>query len=173
MLCMTQDTFRPADIIAQVRTMLSADRHWTRLLAQAPNLHLAILVEPFLTYILEGRKTIESRFTKNRVSPFERVQVGDLLLLKRSSGPVVGMARVAHVEFLTLSQETWPRVHALSEQLCADAGFWTARADKHYASLMHIGDVRPLRPFDVRKTDRRAWVILRGSDQLELGPLCV
>lgn len=161
-----------ADMLPQLREALSDDPHWTRLMEQALGFHLAVLVEPYLAYILEGRKTIESRFSKNRVPPFGRVRVGDLVFLKRAAGPVVGVMCVERADFLLLNEETWPQVRALSRPLCADSDFWLARADKHYATLLHVGAVRALRPFLVQKTDRRAWVILRNSDQLELRPPC-
>lgn len=163
---------QPADMLPQLRAALSDDPHWTRLMEQALGFHLAVLVEPYLTYILEGRKTIESRFSKNRVPPFERVRVGDLVFLKRAAGPVVGVMHVERTDFLLLNDETWPQVRALSGPLCADAGFWLARAEKHYATLLYVGAVRALRPFRVQKTDRRAWVILRDACQLELRPSC-
>lgn len=37
---------------------------------QKHNLHLGIFTEPRLTYMLEGKKTIESRFSKNKILPF-------------------------------------------------------------------------------------------------------
>ena len=34
------------------------------------NVHVAIVNEPFLGYIKNGKKTIESRFTKNKIAPY-------------------------------------------------------------------------------------------------------
>jgi hypothetical protein len=162
-----------ADVLPQVRSAIADDPLWTRLFEQARGVHIAILNEPFLTYILEGRKTIESRFSKNRGPPFERVRTDDLVLLKRSSGPVVGVAHVERAEFLTLDETTWPRVRALSEQLCADNSFWLARADKHYASLLYVKEVRQFHPFKIDKTDRRGWVVLRELNPIGVGQPCL
>ena len=63
----------------------------------AVGVHLGVFVEPYLTFLLQGKKTIESRFSINKHAPFEQVQDGDILVLKKSSGPVCANCRVAHV----------------------------------------------------------------------------
>jgi len=47
-----------------------------------------ILKKPSLAAILDGRKQIESRFTRTRRAFRGRVEAGDRLFLKQSSGPV-------------------------------------------------------------------------------------
>lgn len=172
MHCMDPRACRPSEIVSRLRTALSDDPQWLRLLEEAPGIHLAILVEPFLTYVLDGRKTIESRFSLNKTPPFERVSAGDVVLLKRSSGPVVGVVNVKRTEFITLDVKTWPRIRALSDDLCADETFWDARADKRYATLLHVGVVKALEPMWIEKSDRRPWVVLRDPHQTELQPTC-
>ena len=69
--------------------------------------HLAILTPGWIDLILDGSKTIESRFTKVRCAPFGKVHEGDSVYLKESGGLVKGMFRVAEVETfenLTASQ---------------------------------------------------------------------
>src|ERR1700731_133584 len=61
------------------------------------NLHLAVFVEPFLSFLLEGRKTIESRFSIHRRPPFECVRKGDIVLVKASGGPIVAVAEISDV----------------------------------------------------------------------------
>ena len=53
-------------------------------------LHLGIFSEPYLTYMLEGNKTIESRFSKNKIAPYKKISKEDIVLLKKSSGKIVG-----------------------------------------------------------------------------------
>lgn len=43
-------------------------------------IHLAILTEPYLEWILSGKKTVESRFSIHRVPPFGVVSPGDAFL---------------------------------------------------------------------------------------------
>ena len=63
------------------------------------NNHLVILKTEYIKAILEGRKTIESRFTKTRREFFGRVSPGDKVFLKVSSGPVCATARVIKVKW--------------------------------------------------------------------------
>src|SRR4051812_10724773 len=123
---------RLQDLAARIRAELDDDRSWSAYVRQAPQLHLAILVEPFLEYILEGKKTVESRFGVTRGIPFGRINRGDLIMLKRSAGPIVGIARVSKSESMSLSEGTWPRVRSLAKQICADEQFWFERRDKRY-----------------------------------------
>ena len=60
--------------------------------------HLAILTPGWIDLILDGTKTIESRFTRVRCAPFRKVHEGDSVYLKESGGLVKGMFTVAKVE---------------------------------------------------------------------------
>jgi hypothetical protein len=124
--------------------------------------HLAVLNEPYLSYIMEGRKTIESRFSRHRVAPFEQVRHRDLLLLKSQSGPIVGVAEVAQTESYVLDPPTWGFIRErFSAAICAeDPDFWAERRDARYATLMKLSHVMPIAPVEVEKSDRRAWVVL-------------
>jgi hypothetical protein len=52
--------------------------------------HLAVMVEPYLSFLLQGRKSIESRFSRNAIAPYYQIETGDLVLLKLTGGPVLG-----------------------------------------------------------------------------------
>jgi cytidylate kinase len=125
--------------------------------------HLAIFVEPFLKFVLEGRKTIESRFSLTRRAPFKQVQPGDVVILKRSGGPIVGVCRVAQTWFYVLDPKSWKHVREeFAQRLCAeDPAFWSTRSCAKYATLLRIENVRALQPFRVSKKDRRGWLVLR------------
>lgn len=135
-------------------------------------LHLAVMQEPFLTLLLQGRKTIESRFSVNRVSPYGDVCAGDVLALKAQSGPIVGLALVEHVAFYELEPATWRELQErFARPLCAEEpGFWDARARARYATLMRVVDTRTVAPLAVAKRDRRGWVRLgpRSTAQQQL-----
>jgi hypothetical protein len=143
---------------------LQHDRYWKPRLNVPPTsvgFHLAVLVEPFLGYILEGRKTVESRFSVNRCAPFQRVSVGDIVLLKSASGPVRGICEVSRTWFFDLRTVPLREIRERFEDaLCADTEFWKVRAHAEYATLMGVKAVRPLPPLSCPKRDRRGWVIL-------------
>lgn len=137
--------------------------------------HLAVMVEPFLSYILDGKKSIESRFSKHAIAPFYQIEPGDLVLLKLTGGPVVGCFDTDTVEFVALNKEEHDRLQRhYSAAICADDDFWQARQDRRYATLVGVRNVHILDPAPVAKSDRRGWVVLQprqpshDADQLNL-----
>ena len=129
--------------------------------------HLAILTPGWIDLILDGSKTIESRFTKVRCAPFGKVHEGDSVYLKESGGLVKGMFRVAGVE--TFENLNRSGIQVIYER-CGQAIFYQAftqffppekwQVSKH-ATLIHISDpVRFVTPFPFPKRDPRAWVVL-------------
>lgn len=134
-------------------------------------LHLGIFVEPYLQYILDGRKTIESRFSTRRLAPYQHVAPGDVLLLKQTAGPIVGLCQIAHVWFYQLDPHSWHVIRtSFAQALCAqDPEFWADRAHASFATLMRIQCIQAIPPITFQKRDRRGWVVLRSTtEQLEL-----
>jgi hypothetical protein len=128
-------------------------------------LHVSVMQEPYLSLLLGGRKTVESRFSINRVCPFESVAVGDVLALKMQSGPIVGLTLVEHVAFYELEPAVW---RSLQERyagpLCAeDPEFWRQRERARYATLMRVRDTELIVPVPLAKRDRRGWVRLAAT----------
>jgi hypothetical protein len=145
------------------------------MLEKQPIQHLAIFTPPFLDLILDGKKTIEGRFSKVRCAPFESVEEGDVVLMKKSGGLVQGAFVVAKVEtFRNLNSEALKNLEtAYSEGLCASADplYWERRKDCKYATLLHVGKFQRFeKPFPFPKKDRRGWVVLKTPiPDIELG----
>jgi hypothetical protein len=158
-------------LIKNLRLHLDDDDLWSKRIdeissrPQGFGLHLAVFVEPYLQYIFEGKKTVESRFGVHRCPPFGYVREGDVLLLKKSGGPITGVCSVGQVWFYRLDVHSWRKIkQEFSSSLCAqDPEFWNQRRAASYATLMLIKDVRPITPFEISKKDRRGWVTLRNS----------
>lgn len=137
--------------------------------------HLAIFVPPFLDLILEGKKTIEGRFSRVRCAPFEVIEDGDTVLMKESGGLVRGAFVVAKVEtFRNLDSEVLKDIEAnYSKGLCANADplYWKRRADCKYATFLHIEIFQRFdNPFPFPKKDRRGWVVIKNPiPGIELG----
>lgn len=132
------------------------------------SVHLAVLLEPYLKFILEGSKTIESRFSKNRIAPYGVVESGDVVLLKRSSArSVSGLCIVRSVWSYQLDNENLQVIKSeFSAGLRADGpSFWTDRQSARFATLMRIAEVYRLPPLEIQKRDRRGWVVLRRRQQ--------
>lgn len=129
-----------------------------------------MFVEPFLGAILDGRKTIESRFALHRCAPYQQVEPGDIILLKRSGGPVVGVARAGRRDYYQLGPGDLEQIrteHA-AELFALDDEFWESRVEKRYATLIGLKDTARIDDMSVEKRDRRGWVSFPKSRN---GPL--
>lgn len=128
--------------------------------------HLAILRQPFLDLILEGKKTIESRFLMRRFAPYGKIQTGDTVLMKESGGLVLGEFTVSKVDtFSNLTKETFDRIKSTyGKEICSDADptFWEKREHKKYAILINVlNPVRYKKPYNFPKKDMRAWIVFK------------
>lgn len=158
-----------ADMLTELRQACERDTAWAGLATLLDDtslgVHIAVMVEPFLTYLLDGDKVIESRFSRNAIMPFRRISPGDLVFLK--AGPVLGAFRASTTEFVELYDGEIDRIrNNYAEQICAYTDdFWHARADKRYATLIGVESVRRLPPVSIPKRDMRGWVIVRPGDR--------
>ena len=132
------------------------------------SVHLAVLLEPYLEFILEGSKTVESRFSKNRIAPYGVVESGDVVLLKRSAAKSVsGLCVVRSVWSYQLDNESLQAIkNEFSSRLRAESSaFWEERQSARFATLMRISEVYRIPPIEIQKRDRRGWVVLRKRHQ--------
>jgi hypothetical protein len=132
--------------------------------------HLAIVSEPYLTRILTGEKSIESRFSKVTCVPYGGVFPNDVLLLKETSGPLRAIAVVScvsnHGPLSPGEAQELMRRHR--DRLRLDGDFVALKRNSRYATLMHLGSVFRVRAVKISKRDRRPWVVLNASGQREL-----
>ncbi|MHC4423614.1 MAG: ASCH domain-containing protein [Planctomycetota bacterium] len=92
------------------------------------NYHLVILKKPYLEAILDGGKTVESRFTKTKRPYFGRVLPGDKLFLKESSGPVCATAKATAVK--NFENLTPGKIIAIKQQY----NHYIGGSDEHWQS---------------------------------------
>ena len=129
------------------------------------NLHLAIFSEPYLTYLLEGKKTFESRFSIKKYPPYERISEGDIIFVKKVTGPVIAICTVKKRNFYLLNSNSWNEIKKFSKELCIDhENFWIEKKNCSYATIIEITDFIEIKPIQCYKRDRRGWVILRDID---------
>jgi hypothetical protein len=160
------------DIVREVFSAVRGDLFWERYLeglaANAvveQSLHLAVLKEPYLEFILRGEKTVESRFSRRRCAPYNVVTEGDVLILKRQSGPVLGLCRVAQAWFYELDPGSWKTIREdfTAALRAEDPEFWRDREGASFATLMSIDQIKRLPAIGCGKRDRRGWVLLRKA----------
>jgi hypothetical protein len=141
--------------------------------SKSSSIHLAVFIEPFLQYVLEGTKEIESRFSAVRCAPYHSVSKGDVVLLKRTGGPVLGLGLVESAWFYELEPDSWQEIrNNYATALCAfDPLFWEDRKNASFATLMRIEHVHAIPPIKVEKRDRRGWVVVKSaSEQMQFLP---
>ncbi len=147
------------------------DRHpfWLSYLSDAVRptsrigIHLAIFAEPFLSKVLSGEKTIESRFSRNRCAPYGEIGEGDIILLKEVAGPICGLVLARRSWCYDLATEPIESIRLrFGAGIGADGGFWAARQDALYATLIELNEPIAIGPVTCNKSDRRGWVALRS-----------
>jgi len=135
-----------------------------------PQAHLAILKKRYLDLILSGEKTVESRFMRRAIAPMGKICKGDVVFLKESAGAVVATARAGIVkEFRDLEPEKIAKIRLeYNRFICGETEFWVSVADKKYAMLVELCDVKAIEPVRIKKKDWRAWVVLSDNNNYGL-----
>ena len=123
-------------------------------------------MEPYLQFVLDGKKTVESRFSVHRVAPYRQVAANDVILLKRAGGPIVGISQVTSAWFYKLGPGSFQEIAAQFGKAICPVGddFWIDRQSAEYATLIRLGQVQRTEPVAFPKRDRRAWVVLKHSE---------
>lgn len=151
---MTQNTITP-----QLQEAARTSSDWRDLSIGERPLHIAVMREPFLSCVWEETKTVESRFSIHKIAPYQRVQPGDLVLMK--AGPIVGCFTAGWVKYFDFETDNFDQmVEEYGEAVHGDDEFWQAKRHKRYATLIEIRDVKRLTPMQIPKSDRRAWLTL-------------
>jgi hypothetical protein len=152
-----------------IRERVDGHRFWLSYLDRALmplspiGIHVAIFSEPFLTHLLEGRKTMESRFSRFRCAPFGQVVQGDVILVKRVAGPICGLSLVKRTWFFDLAYESLEGLRTqYAASICASDDFWESRRGTSYATLIQLEETTSIEPLRCGKRDRRGWVSLRS-----------
>lgn len=137
--------------------------------------HLAVIHQPYIDMILDGTKTIESRFTKIKCPPYKKVHTGDVVYMKKNAGMVLGQFTVAGVE--TYDNLDCSLICELYRKHFNDIFEGEMLRDKKgnpqppekwlaskYASLIHVEHaIKYTEAINFPKKDGRAWVILKNE----------
>ncbi|MEI6144486.1 MAG: ASCH domain-containing protein [Candidatus Berkelbacteria bacterium] len=124
--------------------------------------HIAIFVGSAIEDIFVGKKTIESRFSQNRVLPYGEVAKDDIILLKKSGGDILGQVTVDNVLYYDkLNQKS---IEVLKKeyfnQIAVRENFWQSKKNSKYGTLIFLKNPkRFVFPLQFKKKDRRPWLI--------------
>lgn len=132
--------------------------------------HLAIFRQPYLDLLLSGEKTADVRLGKTRLAPFRQVEAGDTVLLKLTSGPVLGRATVDEVHFF--SDLTPEAIDALrsryNSQLCFTDDFWKQYRHARYGTLISLREVKRVQPIHIWSKGRSGWRVLNAQEEQQI-----
>lgn len=124
-------------------------------------IHLGIFSEPYLSLMMDGIKTIESRFSKNKIAPYNRISKKDIVIIKKSSGNVIGYFTIKEVLFFDLKTTSINDIRKKYEkELCVNDEFWDNKKNSNYATLLIIDKIFSLEPFHIDKKGMQTWIIL-------------
>ena len=140
-----------SEILVQAETQ--KENYWIEKIRSQDykNIHLAIMVEPYLSMIFSRDKTIESRFSQKKIKPYGNVFTNDIVVLKKSGGAICGIFNVSD-EILNIKNE-------YNDKIKANESFWDIKSNSKYATLMFVSKVFKLdKPISVSFKNRQSWI---------------
>jgi len=123
--------------------------------------HLAILQNPWFSQLVGGKKTIESRFSKNRNAPYQQIKIGDKVYFKCSGVKSIGyMAIVKNVAFFH-GEDCINKLHEYMHEIGIDEEYINERKDRNYLTLIWF---EPITEVDIiytpqNKGCRLSWFV--------------
>jgi ASC-1-like (ASCH) protein len=128
--------------------------------------HLAIMDKNTIDMILKGEKTIESRFSKNKISPFNKVTAGETVYLKESGKDILTSFDVEKIVFYDnlTSEKVGLIKDKYDDQINAPDSYWNHKLNSNYGTLMWIKNVKRIKPIKISKKGRQGFV---SYDELE------
>lgn len=122
-------------------------------------LHLGIFTEPYLTYMLDEKKTIESRFSKNKIMPYNKISKDDIVIAKKSGGNIVAFFTIKDILFYDLNEVSIDKIkNKYNKYLCVGEDFWSSKKNSNYATLIFIDKIVKLNPFHIDKKRMQTWI---------------
>ena len=140
--------------------------------------HIAIMKKSWglIPKILAGEKTVESRWYKNRVAPWDRINAGDVVYFKNSGEPVAVRARLTDVEQYVISGNE-EALALMKKYAGKDLGVTEITGEiksyifnKRYAIFVRFDSVEVIEPFEIDKTGfgaQAAWLVVDDIERIK------
>lgn len=134
--------------------------------------HVAIMNKKLglIDRILSGRKLIETRWSKNKIVPYNKISQDDTIYFKDSGGLVRARATVKKViqfENLTTAK-TKEIIGKYGKEIdVTDYNDLSWASGKNFASLIWLKNVKAVIPFQINKTGYGtgcAWLVVKNID---------
>jgi hypothetical protein len=158
-------TSRIADWLRERNEPLSIEQLQAWSVEVDARIHVAVMVEPYLSKVCSGEKYIESRLTRVNIAPYQRAECGDVILFKRSGGPITAVALIDRTRFEECGPQSTPAslAEAFSSGLGYEPGYVESKAEARFASLLWLSDVRSIASVSIAKAGRQAWVTIQPA----------
>jgi ASC-1-like (ASCH) protein len=138
--------------------------------------HLAILKKSWglSKKILEGEKSVESRWYKSKTVPWDRIHKGDTIYFKDSGEPVTIKARVTKVEQFEINSNA--EALKILERVNNTFGIRTKKPlhqyyrNKRYVIFIHFDSVKKIKPFYIDKSGygvMAAWITAPNIEKIK------
>lgn len=109
--------------------------------------------------ILAGKKTVESRWYINKVSPWNNIKAGDTVYFKESGCPVTAVSKVSKVvQYADLNDDLiFEIINKYGKKIAPNSDAlslskWAEKErSKRYCILIFLEDVRSILPFNINK----------------------
>lgn len=113
--------------------------------------------------VLNGEKTIESRWSMNRSAPYNKVKEGDKILLKRTGCPVTARADVKKVEQYVLTPMLVEEIRIKYGKEIGTDKFedWQDTINKKYCTLIWLENVKEVEPMEVPRSNGAGWIVVK------------
>lgn len=131
--------------------------------------HLAIMYQSTIEAILSGKKTVETRFSKNKIVPYCQVSAGDIIYMKLPGGEIVGQCRVRKVFYF--EGLTPADIDKIFKDYSKEISVGNKKEDEKYrlekrssvfGTLIFISESERFitSPIKIKKKDLRGWMVL-------------
>lgn len=126
--------------------------------------HLAIMDKNTIEKILNGTKTIETRFSKNRITPYNKVKKDELVYLKESGGDILAVFKIGKVLFF--KDLTGDKILEIKNKynkfINAPDSYFAYKKDCEYGTLIFITNPKPITPITIFKKNRLAFLTVNS-----------
>lgn len=137
--------------------------------------HIAFLSKrlKLLDNILNGEKTIESRWYITKKAPFGRIGVGDVIYFKETGENVTAKARVSDLRFFYgLNPEKIKSIiWEFGSRIGVDVSYVDNVKYKKMCALIFLTDVRRVEPFNINKKgygNMCAWISIDDVNKIKI-----
>ena len=119
--------------------------------------HVAIMNPTIgsIAKILTGVKTIESRWSKYKIAPWDKIHSNDSVYFKYSGGPIIAKATVSKVQqFEKLDEQKFNFiVENFGESICLqNTEYDSWYQSKNYVTLIFLENPQKVEPFQIDKS---------------------